>query len=86
MGEGFLEAEVSVTLEREKGARRRISGQPRLIDWECGHCGCRDANQCLRDGHDRRSLSTRWGKVSELRVPMLECQVCHHDVICHVAM
>ncbi|HEY1352857.1 MAG TPA: hypothetical protein VGF67_24850 [Ktedonobacteraceae bacterium] len=27
-----------------------------------------------------------WGKVSELRVPMVECQVCQHDVVSHFAI
>ncbi|GER87315.1 hypothetical protein KDW_14770 [Dictyobacter vulcani] len=84
--EAFLEAEVSVKLGREKGESRRISGQPRPIDWQCGHCGCIDANQMTRDGHYRRSLSTGWGHLSDVRVPMLECQACQHDVVCHFAI
>lgn len=84
--EAFLEAEVSVKLGREKGESRRISGQERPIDWECGHCGCTDANQFTRDGHYQRGLSTSWGQVSDLRVPMLECQVCQHDVASHFAL
>src|SRR5260370_36203107 len=27
-----------------------------------------------------------WGHVRNLRVPMVECQLCHHDVICHFAV
>ncbi len=49
--EAFLEAEVSAKLGREKGESRRISGQERQIDWQCGYCGCTDANQFTRDGH-----------------------------------
>ena len=40
LGEGLLEAEVTAKLGREKGAVRHISGQPREVDWRCGHCGC----------------------------------------------
>jgi len=62
---------------------RHISGQPREVDWVCGQCGCADAQHFTRDGHYRRSLQTGWGSIPELRVPMLECQQCGHDVICH---
>ena len=78
----FLEAEVTAKLGREKGASRKV-GQVREINWQCGNCGCRDANQFTRDGHYRRDLQTGWGHVRDLRVPMLECQICHHDVICN---
>lgn len=78
----FLEAEVTAKLGREKGSPRRVSEQPREIDWQCGHCECQDANQFTRDGHYRRTLETELGHIDQLRVPMLECQCCHHDVIC----
>jgi putative transposase len=81
--EALLEAEVTAKLGREKGAVRHISGQPRSSDWACGQCGCQDAQQFTRDGHYRRSLQTGWGSIEDLRVPMLECQQCGHDVICH---
>jgi hypothetical protein len=74
--EEFLETEVWAKLGREKGAPRHSSGQPREIDWQCGHCGCQDANQFTRDGHYRRSLETGWGHLRDLRIPMLECQQC----------
>lgn len=80
--EAGLEAEVESQLGRKKGETRRISGQERKVDWGCGHCGCQDANQFLRDGHYRRNLETGWGHIQGLRVPMLECQHCGHDVIC----
>src|SRR5437016_1432450 len=41
----FLEQEVSIKLGRAKGSPRRITSQPRLIDWQCAYCGCTDANQ-----------------------------------------
>jgi hypothetical protein len=81
--EAGLEAEVEEVLGRKKGEIRRISGQPRQIAWMCGYCGCQDANQFLRDGHYKRNLETCWGHIEDLRVPMLECQQCFHDVICH---
>ncbi|HLZ61492.1 MAG TPA: transposase [Ktedonosporobacter sp.] len=84
--EEFLEAEVTAKLGREKGQARRISSQPRTIDWQCANCGCSDANQFIRDGHYRRDLGTGWGHVNDLRVPMLECQHCRHDVVSHFAI
>ena len=54
----FLQAEQQAKLGREKGEARRVSSQPREIDWACGHGGCRDAHQLTRDGHDRRALAT----------------------------
>jgi putative transposase len=77
-----LEAEVTAKLGREKGSQRRISSQAHEIDWKCRHCGCQDANQFTRDGHYRRNIETGWGHIHQLQVPMLECQRCHHDVIC----
>ena len=81
--EVFLEAEVSAKLGREKGESRRVSRQAREIDWACGHCGCRDAHQFTRDGHYLRALETGWGHIKALKVPMLECGCCGHDVVCH---
>jgi putative transposase len=78
----FCEEEQTAKLGREKRSPRRVSEQAREIDWPCGHCGCRDANQFTRDGHYRRSLETGWGHIDGLQVPMLECQRCGHDVIC----
>ena len=74
--EACLEAEVSAKLGREKRESRRMSGEARTIDWHCGSCGCSNAQQFIRDGHYRRDLATGWGPISDLRVPMLECQVC----------
>ena len=82
----FLETEVCAKLGREKGESRHIGGQLREIDWQCGHCGCQDANQFTRDGHYRRGLETGWGHLSDLRVPMLECQHCQHDVVTQFAI
>lgn len=84
--ETFLEAEVSRKLGREKAESRRISAEPREIDWASGHCGCRDARQFIRDGHYRRDLATGWGVIRDLRVPTLECQRCQHDVVSHFAI
>ncbi len=84
--ETFLEAEVTAKLGREPGETRRITSQPRTIDWQCANCGCRDANQFMRDGHYRRGLGTSWGSIDDLRVPMMECQHCQHDVVSHFAI
>jgi putative transposase len=81
-----VEAEVTAKLGREKGQPREAKSQVRESDWKCGHCGCRDANQFIRDGHYRRELQTGWGTVQNLQVPMLECQRCKHDVICNYAI
>ena len=84
--EAGLEAEVEHHLGRKKGGTRCISSHPHQTEWRCGHCGCQDANQFLRDGHYRRNLETGWGHIQALRVPMLECQQCFHDVICHFSL
>ena len=79
----FCEEEVTAKLGRGKREPRRVSGQAHEIEWQCGHCGCRDANSFTRDGHYRRALETGWGHVEGLQVPMLECQRCGHDVVCN---
>jgi hypothetical protein len=56
------------------------------FDWQCAHYGGSDANQFTRDGHYRRSLETGWGHLDELRVPMVECQRCQHDVVAQFAI
>jgi hypothetical protein len=81
-----VEAEVIAKLGREKGQPRQANGQAREIDWECGNCGCTNANHFIRDGHYRRDLQTGWGTIQNLQVPMLECQHCKHDVICKYAI
>jgi len=82
----FLEAEVTAKLGRSKRDPRQVSGQAREIDWQCAACGSRDANQFIRDGHYRPDLETGWGHLDGVQVPMLECQRCGHDVICHFAI
>lgn len=82
----FLEQEVTTKLGRPKRSPRRVSGQPRPIDWSCAFCGSGDANQFTRDGHYQRSLETGWGHLDALRVPMVECQHCQHDVVAHFAI
>lgn len=82
----FLEQEVTTKLGRPKRSSRRVSSQPRSIDWHCAFCGCSDANQVTRDGHYQRSLETGWGHLDTLLVPMMECQCCQHDVVAHFAI
>jgi putative transposase len=82
----FLEAEVTTKLGRGNREARHVSGQAREIDWQCASCGSCDANQFTRDGHYRRDMETGWGHVEGLQVPMLECQCCGHDVVCHFAI
>lgn len=82
----FLEQEVTTKLGRSKRSPRRVSSQARPIDWHCAFCGCTDANQFTRDGHSRRSLETGWGHLDMVRVPMLECQRCEHDVVAQFAI
>ena len=79
----FCEEELTVKLGRGKREPRRVGGQVREIEWQCGKCGCRDANHFTRDGHYQRALETGWGHVEGLQVPMVECQCCGHDVVCH---
>lgn len=82
----FLEQEVTTKLGRPKRSPRQVSSQARPIDWHCAHCGCSDANQFTRDGHYRRRLETGWGHLDVVRVPMLECQRCAHDVVAQFAI
>jgi len=82
----FLEQEATTKLGRPKRSPRRVSGQPRPIDWSCAFCGSDDANQFTRDGHYQRSLATGWGHLDALRVPMVECHHCQHDVVAHFAI
>lgn len=51
----FCEEELTAKRGRGKREPRRVSGQACEIDWQCGHGGCRDANQFTRDGHYRRA-------------------------------
>lgn len=81
-----LEAEVTEKLGREKGEPRRASSHARESDWTCGYCGCQDANHFTRDGHYHRNLETGYGHLHALPIPMVECQRCHHDVICRFAL
>jgi len=81
-----LEAEVTAKLGREKGSPRPVNEQPREIDWKCAYCGCQNAHQFTRDGHYQRTLETKLGHIDHLRVPMLECQNCYHDVICQFSI
>lgn len=78
----FCEEELTAKLGRGKREPRRVGGPAREIEWQCGGCGCRDANHFTRDGHYRRSLETGWGHVDGLQVPMVECQCCGHGVVC----
>lgn len=80
-----LEAEVTAKLGREKGEPRRAGSQERIGDWKCGQCGCQDANQFTRDGHSQRNVETGYGHLHALPVPLVECQRCHHDVMCRFA-
>ncbi len=73
-------------MKRPKRSPRRVSGEIRPIDWHCAFCNSSDANQFTRDGHYQRSLETGWGHLDTLRVPMVECQRCQHDVVAHFAI
>jgi Transposase, Mutator family len=79
----FFQAEVNAKLGRAKGEARQINQTAREIDWNCAKCGNRDAHQMFRDGHYRRNLATGWGYLVGLKVPMLECAKCGHDVVAH---
>jgi hypothetical protein len=77
---------VTTKLGHAKRSPRPMSSQARLIDWQCASCGCTDANQFTRDGHYRRRLETGWRHLDVLRVPMLECQRCEHDIVAQFAI
>lgn len=73
----FSKPKVSVKLGRDKEESRRMSGQARQIDWRCGHCGCQDTNQCIRDGLPAQSLHTLGNRQRSL----LKCQQHHHEMV-----
>lgn len=75
------EAEVTAKLGREKGEQRRARSHEQEIDGKCGSCGCQDANHFTRDGHEKRNVETGYGHLQAVRIPLVECQRCHHDVI-----
>jgi hypothetical protein len=82
----FLEQEVTTKLGRPKRSPRRVRGEMRPIDGSCAFCGAGEAKQFTRDGHYQRSLETGWGHLDALRVPMVECHHCQHDVVAHCAL
>ena len=69
--EAVLELEVTELLDREWYERRR--DQERCwIEARCGKCGAQDRRRFSRNGHYKRKLSTRWGRI-EIQVPQVEC-------------
>jgi transposase-like protein len=69
--EAVLELEVTEMLGREWHERRR--DQERCwIEASCGKCGAQDRRRFSRNGHYKRKLSTRWGRI-EIQVPQIEC-------------
>src|SRR5260370_28670201 len=77
----FCEEELTVKLGRGKRESRRVGGQAREIEWQCAHCGGRDANHFTRDGHYRRALETGWGPIQGMQVPIVVGQLCGHDLV-----
>src|SRR5256885_16684522 len=57
----FCEEELTVKLGRGKREPRRVSGQAREIEWQCGECGWRDAHHFPRGGDYRRRVENGWG-------------------------
>src|SRR5258708_38434404 len=68
----FCEEEVTAKLGRGPRRCRQATGQVREIDWQCGHCGCRGANQFTRDGHYRRALGAGWRHLERLQAQSTE--------------
>lgn len=69
--EEALDAEVSELLgrswyERQKEKRRR------WVAAECGQCRSHNARRFRRNGHYRRYLDTRWGRI-RINVPQVAC-------------
>src|SRR5205085_11499335 len=59
---------------------------PRKVGLGCGELCWRHGQPVSRDGQLWRDLSTGWGLLEGLQVPMLECQRCGHDVVCSFAI
>src|SRR5437763_16375000 len=62
-----LEQEVTIRLGRAKRSPRRITSQPRPIDWQCAECGGSEGNQVTHDRHYSRSVETGWGDLDTVR-------------------
>jgi putative transposase len=71
--EEALDAEVTLLLRREWYERRRPADRQRTAA-RCTKCGSQYARDFRRNGHYRRYLDTRWGRV-QIWVPQVEC-VC----------
>jgi hypothetical protein len=43
-------------------------------------------NHFTRDGHYQRNLEIGYGYLHALPISMVECQSCHHDVLCRFTL
>ncbi len=46
------------------------------VSWRCNRCGSRARRHFRRNGHYRRGITTRWGHIAGIRVPMVRCRRC----------
>jgi len=70
-----LDAEVDARLGRGRWEPRASSDEVPM-PWECHGCGAASSDAFRRNGHYTRSLSTLYGSVEGIRVPMLRCVLC----------
>jgi hypothetical protein len=70
------------TRERSAPAQQWSAARDRLAVWALRMSGCSPVHEAqVISGHYHRSLETGRGHLSDLRIPMLECQQCQHDAI-----
>jgi putative transposase len=73
--EELLDLYITWLLGRPKGAPpRRIDHT--CVSWRCRRCGSQTRRHFQRNGHYRRAIVTRWGRVTGIQVPMVRCQRC----------
>lgn len=70
-----LDAEVDARLGRGRWEPRASSDEV-AMPWECHGCGAASSDAFRRNGHYTRGLSTLYGAVKGIRVPMLRCVHC----------
>lgn len=75
--EEALEAEVTALLGRGWYERRQ-PGRRRWTAARCNRCGSQNSQDFWRDGHYRRYLDTRWGRL-QISMPQVEC-ICEGTV------
>jgi transposase-like protein len=71
----LLDLYITWLLGRPKGAPpSRIDHT--CVSWRCRRCGSQTRRHFQRNGHYRRGMVTRWGRITGILVPMVRCRRC----------